>query len=41
LLVKILDELISPIREKREYYKDNMDLVINSVERGSQNVREI
>ncbi|NUJ97218.1 tryptophan--tRNA ligase [Candidatus Gracilibacteria bacterium] len=41
LLVKILDELISPIREKREYYKNNMDLVISSIEEGSENVRKI
>lgn len=40
LLVEVLENLISPIREKREYYKQNMDLVISSIEEGSQRVRE-
>jgi tryptophanyl-tRNA synthetase len=32
LLVKTLDELIAPIREKREYYKNNMHMVVDSIE---------
>lgn len=40
LLIKILDDFISPIREKREYYKNNMDLVISSIEKWSKNARE-
>jgi len=41
LLIKVLDELISPIRIKREYYKNNMDLVISSIEEWSKNARKI
>jgi hypothetical protein len=33
LLIKVLDELIAPIRERRIYFKDNMDLVIDSIEK--------
>ncbi|PIE84930.1 tryptophan--tRNA ligase [Candidatus Gracilibacteria bacterium] len=40
LLIEVLEKLIAPIREKREYYKQNMDLVIESIEKGSQNMRE-
>jgi len=39
LLVEVLDTLITPIREKREYYKQNIDLVISSIEKWSQNMR--
>ncbi len=41
ILVEVLENLISPIREKREYYKQNMDLVISSIEEWSENMREI
>ncbi len=41
LLVQVLDELISPIREKREFYKQNIPLVISSIEEWSENVRKI
>jgi tryptophanyl-tRNA synthetase len=41
LLIQVLDEFISPIREKREYYKNNMDLVISSIEQWSENARKI
>lgn len=41
LLIKVLDELIAPIREQREYYRNNMGLVISSIEEWSQNVRNI
>lgn len=41
LLIKVLDELIAPIREKREFYKQNMPLVISSIEEWSENVRKI
>ncbi len=40
LLIEVLEKLIAPIREKREYYKQNMDLVIESIEKWSQNMRE-
>ena len=39
LLVEVLDNLIAPIREKREFYKSNMDLVISAIEEWSQNMR--
>lgn len=41
LLIKVLDELIVPIRERREYYKNNMPLVIKSIEEWSKNMRII
>lgn len=41
LLIKVLDELISPIREKRHFYKQNMHLVMSSIEEWSENVRKI
>lgn len=41
LLIKVLDELIAPIRERREFYKKNMPLVISSIEEWSENVRKI
>jgi tryptophanyl-tRNA synthetase len=41
LLVEVLDALITPIREKREYYKNNMDIVISSIEEWSKNMRNI
>lgn len=40
LLIKVLDEIISPIREKREYYKNNIDIVIKAIEKWSQNARK-
>ncbi|EKD66634.1 MAG: Tryptophanyl-tRNA synthetase [uncultured bacterium (gcode 4)] len=39
LLIQVLEELISPIRERREYYKNNMDLVISAIEKWSLNAR--
>ncbi|MCK9272345.1 tryptophan--tRNA ligase [Candidatus Gracilibacteria bacterium] len=39
LLIQVLEELISPIRERREYYKNNMNLVISAIEKGSLNAR--
>lgn len=41
LLIQVLDELIAPIREKREFYKQNIPLVISSIEEWSENVRKI
>lgn len=41
LLTKVLSEFIWPIREKREYYKNNMDLVIDSIKEWSENARKI
>lgn len=40
LLINVLEELIAPIREKREHYLQNMDIVTNSIEKWSQVVRE-
>jgi tryptophanyl-tRNA synthetase len=39
LLIQVLEELISPIRERREYYKNNMNLVISAIEKWSLNAR--
>lgn len=39
LLIKILEELISPIREKRKYYEENMHLVVEAIEKWSSRVR--
>ena len=39
LLIDVLDEIISPIRERRKYYEERMDLVIDAIEKWSQNVR--
>lgn len=41
LLIKILNELVSPIREKREFYKQNIPLVVSSIEEWSENARKI
>jgi tryptophanyl-tRNA synthetase len=41
LLIQVLDELIAPIREKREYYKQHLDFVIESLEKWSKNVQKI
>jgi len=41
LLVEVLEKLIAPIRERREYYKQNMDLVISSIEEWSENMRKV
>lgn len=41
LLIKVLEELIAPIREKREYFKNNMGLVIDAIEKWSENSRII
>ena len=41
LLIKTLDELISPIRERRRFYENNMELVIQSIEEWSKNARKI
>lgn len=41
LLIKVLDELIAPIREKRDFYKWNMPLVISSIEEWSENARQM
>jgi tryptophanyl-tRNA synthetase len=32
LLIKVLDELIAPIREKRAYYQNNINMVIDAIE---------
>lgn len=40
ILIEVLDTIIAPIRERREYYKWRMDLVIDAMERWSQNVRD-
>ena len=40
LLTNILEEFIAPIREKREYYLNNMDIVTNAIEKWSNKVRK-
>jgi tryptophanyl-tRNA synthetase len=40
LLVTVLEELIAPIRERREYYKKNPAMVANAIESGSKRARE-
>ena len=40
-MIKTLDELISPIRERRRFYENNMELVIQSIEEWSKNARKI
>lgn len=40
LLIDVLEELIAPIREKRKYYEENIDLVIEAIEWWSNNIRE-
>ncbi|EKE28467.1 MAG: tryptophanyl-tRNA synthetase [uncultured bacterium (gcode 4)] len=39
LLIEVLEEFISPIRERREYYKNHMDIVVASIEKWSKNAR--
>ena len=39
LLIETLDALISPFREKRKYYQENMDLVIQAIEKWSNQLR--
>ena len=36
VLFEVLEELLSPIREKRKYYEDNMDIVKNILEEGTK-----
>jgi len=40
LLISVLEKLITPIRERREYYLNNMDIVSRSIEEWSQRIRE-
>lgn len=40
LLVDVLEKLIAPIREKRRFYEQNMELVINSIEQWSAQLRK-
>ena len=39
LLIQTLDNIIAPFREKRKYYLENMDIVINSIEEWSEKLR--
>jgi tryptophanyl-tRNA synthetase len=39
ILVSVLDEFIAPIRKRREYYLENMDIVVDAIEKGSQHLR--
>ncbi len=41
LLIETLEAFIAPIREKREYYLNHMDVVVEAIESGSKNVRMI
>lgn len=40
LLIWVLEEIIAPIRERREYYKNNMDIVVKAIEQWSMNARK-
>jgi tryptophanyl-tRNA synthetase len=40
LLVKVLEELIAPIRERREYFVQRPELVAEAIESGSKRARE-
>lgn len=40
ILIHVLEEIIAPIRERREYYKNNMDIVIAAIEQWSANARK-
>lgn len=39
LLIETLEQFITPIRKKREYYKNNMDIVLEAIEIWSNNAR--
>ncbi len=39
LLVEVLNEIISPIRERRKYYEEHIDEVVEAIEKGSANLR--
>jgi tryptophanyl-tRNA synthetase len=40
LLIKVLNEIIAPIREKRKYYEENIYLVIDAIEKWTTRVRK-
>ena len=40
VLYSVLEELLTPIREKRKYYEDNMDLVKQILEEGTKKAKE-
>ena len=40
VLYNILEELLTPIREKRKYYEDNMDEVYEILKTGTDNARK-
>ena len=40
ILYSILEELLTPIREKRKYYEDNMDVVKDILKKGTIEARK-
>ena len=40
-LIKVLEEELEPIRERRAYYEQNLDQVIDILKRGTEDAREV
>lgn len=40
-LIKVLEEELEPIREKRAYYEKNLDLVLEILEKGTDNAKKV
>lgn len=40
-LIKVLEEELEPIREKRAYYEDHIDEVVEIIEKGTADAREV
>ena len=40
LLIEVLEKFIAPIRERRKYYENHMDIVVNAIEKWSSNLRK-
>ena len=40
-LIKVLEEELAPIREKRAYYEQNLDQVLEILEKGTQEARKV
>jgi len=40
LLIEALEKFIAPIRERRKYYENHMDIVVDAIEKWSENLRK-
>ena len=40
-LIKVLEEELEPIRERRAYYEKNLDLVLEILEKGTDNAKKV